>query len=82
MLSLVTVIVIVTVVPASAAVGVYVGVSVFTPAVIVPAPFSVHNMVPLVAVAPVTVAVALEQIVCDPPAAAVGNGFTVKVSEL
>ncbi|MNI93165.1 hypothetical protein D3C73_1510740 [compost metagenome] len=63
--------------PSSAAVRVYIGVTLFTPPVIVPAPFSLHSIVPLVAVAPVTVAVALEQIVCDPPAAAVGNGLTI-----
>ena len=72
-LSLVTVIVKVTEVPASAAVGVYVGVSVVAPEVIVPAPFSVHEIVPFVAEAPLTVAVALEQMVCVPPAVAVGK---------
>lgn len=45
------------------------------PAVMDPAPFSVHKMVPFVALAPLTVAVAFEQIVCVPPAVAVGNGL-------
>ena len=72
-----TVIVKVTVVPASAAAAVYVGVKDVSPAVIEPAPFSVHKIVPLAEVAPLTVAVALEQIVCVPPAVAVGNGLTI-----
>ncbi len=48
---LVTVIVRVTVFPSSAAVAVYVGVSVVAPAVIVPAPSSSQAIVPFVAVA-------------------------------
>lgn len=76
-LLLVTVIVKVTVFPASAAAAVYVGVKVVAPAVIEPAPFSDQEIVPFDEVAPLTVAVALEQIVCVPPAVAVGNRFTI-----
>ena len=47
---------------------------------IVPAPFSVHKIVPLLELAPLTVAVALEQIVCEPPDTAVGNAVTVPVA--
>ena len=46
---------------------------------IVPAPFSVHKIVPFEELAPLTVAVALEQIVCVPPETAVGNGLTITV---
>lgn len=76
---LVTVIVRVMVVPASAVVGVYVGVRVVDPAVIDPAPFSDHKMVPFEAVTPLTVAVPLEQMVWLPPAEAVGCASTVKI---
>ena len=38
-------------------------------------------MVPFVALAPLTVAVALEQMVCIPPAVAVGNWSTVIITE-
>ena len=41
-----------------------------------PSPFSTQEIVPLVALAPLTVAVPFWQIVCVPPADAVGNGFT------
>ena len=58
------------------------GVSVVAPAVIVPAPFSVHRIVPFVAEAPLTVAVAFEQMVCVPPAVAVGGESTVKTPVL
>ena len=44
-----------------------------------PAPLCVHKIVPFVALAPLTVAVALEQIVWLPPADAVGNGLTLTV---
>ena len=54
---LLTVMVIVTVLPASPAAGVYVGVKDVEPPVIVPAPFSVHKIVPFVELAPLTVAV-------------------------
>ena len=46
-----------------------------------PAPFSVHAMVPLLDDAPLTVAVALEQIVWLPPAEAVGTPLIVIVLE-
>ena len=49
---LLTVIVKITVVPASPAAAVYVGVNVAAPAVIEPAPFSVQEIVPFVADAP------------------------------
>ena len=52
------------------------GVVVFAPAVIEPYPFSVHEIVPLLALAPLTVAVAPTQIVWLPPADAVGNAET------
>jgi hypothetical protein len=58
---LVTVIVKVTGVPASPAAAVYVGVNVVA-SVIEPAPFSVQRIVPLVELAPLTVAVLFEQI--------------------
>jgi hypothetical protein len=58
-----TVIVKITVCPASPAAAVYVGVSVVAPDVIEPAPFSVHAIVPLLDVAPLTVAVPFWQIV-------------------
>ena len=58
------------------------GVRVVAPAVIFPAPFSVHRIVPFVAEAPFTVAVAFEQIVCVPPAFAVGSESTVKILAL
>ena len=48
----------------------------------VPAPFSVQEMVPFEAEAPLTVAVAFEQIVCDPPAVAIGKESTVKIPVL
>ena len=44
-----------------------------------PAPFSVQEIVPFVELAPFTVAVALEQMVCVPPAVAIGNGLTITV---
>ena len=53
----------VTVLPASPAAAVYVGVNVVAPDVIEPAPFSVHSIVPLDEVAPLTVAVPFWQIV-------------------
>ena len=49
------------------------------PDVIVPAPFSVHKIVPFVEVAPLTVAVPFEQIDCVPPETAVGKGLTITV---
>ena len=49
------------------------------PAVMEPAPFSVHMIVPFDALAPLTVAVAFEQIAWLPPADAVGNGLTLTV---
>ena len=55
--ALLTVIVKVTVFPASPIADVYVGVNVLAPDVILPAPFSVHNIVPLLELAPLTVAV-------------------------
>ena len=64
--------VIVSVTVESPAAGVYVGETVPCPAVIEPAPFSVQTIVPLVAVAPETVAVPVMQIVSLPPALAVG----------
>ncbi len=76
---LVTVIVKVTVVPASPAAAVYVGVKVVAPAVIEPAPFSVHKIVPLEEDAPETVVDSLEQMVEVPPALAVGKGLTLTV---
>ena len=76
---LVTVIVKVTAVPASPAAAVYTGVNEVAPDVIVPAPFSVHAIVPLLELAPLIVAVAFEQIVWLPPDTAVGNGFTFTV---
>ena len=78
-LLLVTVMVNVTVVPASPGAGVYTGVRVDPPDVIEPAPFSVHAIVPFVAVAPLTVAVSFTHIVCKPPALAVGKGSTFTV---
>jgi hypothetical protein len=47
----------VTVFPASPAAAVYVGVRVVDPAVIEPVPLCVHNIVPFVELAPLTVAV-------------------------
>ena len=76
---LVTVIVKVTAFPASPAAAVYIGVNEVSPEVIEPAPFSVHAIVPLLELAPLTVAVLFEQILWFPPATAVGNGFTVIV---
>ena len=76
---LVTVIVKVTADPASPAAAVYVGVVVPCPFVIVPAPFSIHAIVPLVELAPLTVAVLFGQIVWFPPATAVGNASTFTV---
>ena len=73
-----TVIVKVIVVPASAKAGKYVGVNV-VPFEIVPAPFEVQRIVPFVAVAPLTIAESPIQIVCVPPADAVGNGLTFTV---
>ena len=58
-----TVIVKVTVFPASPAAAVYVGVNVVVPEVIDPAPFSVQAIVPFDDVAPLTVAVPFEQMV-------------------
>ena len=77
---LVTVIVKVTAVPASPAAAVYTGAVVVPPDVIVPDPFSVHAIVPLLELAPLTVAVLFEQILWFPPAAAVGNGSIVTVN--
>jgi hypothetical protein len=54
-------------------------VSVVAPAVIEPAPSSVQSIVPFDELAPLTVAVAFEQIVCVPPADAIGNALTVVV---
>jgi hypothetical protein len=71
----VTVNVRVTAVPASEGAGSYVGVSVVA-LVSVPEPLEVHRIVPFMAEAPLTVAVSLSQIVCDPPAEAVGAGLT------
>ena len=79
---LVTVMVRITSVPASAATGVYVGVNVVAPAVIDPAPFSVHRIVPFEAEAPLTVADPDEHITWLPPVVAAGNGFTVIVAEV
>ena len=76
---LVTVIVKVTAFPASPAAAVYIGVNEVSPEVIEPAPFSVHAIVPLLELAPLTVAVLFEQILWFPPAAAVGNAFTFTV---
>ena len=53
----------VTVLPPSPAAGVYTGVSDVAPEVIEPAPFSVQAIVPLDELAPITVAVPVEQIV-------------------
>ena len=47
----------------------------------VPAPEVVHKIVPFAALAPVTVAVTFAQIVCEPPAVAVGNGVIVNTIE-
>ena len=69
----------VTALPASPAAAVYVGVKVVAPAVIEPAPFSVHNIVPLVEFAPLTMAVPFWQIVWLPPADAVGVALTFTV---
>ena len=76
---LVTVIVNVTVLPASDVLEVYVGFIVPCPFVIVPAPLWVQKMVPFAALAPLTVAEVLEHIVWEPPAVADGNGFTIIV---
>ena len=75
---LVTVIVKVTAVPASPAAAVYVGVNVVE-FVNEPKPLVVHTIVPLLELAPLTVAVLFEQILWLPPAAAVGNAFTFTV---
>ena len=79
-----TVIVKVTVLPASPAADVYVGVSEVPPAVIDPAPFSVHNIVPLeeVAAPPGTVYVPPAQMVPLPPAVAVGGCLFIKTTVL
>ena len=76
----VTVIVSVTVLPASPAAGVYTGVSVVAPEVIEPAPFSVQAMVPFDELAPLIAAVPETHIVCVPPAIAVGCKLTVAVT--
>ena len=76
---LVTVIVNITWDPASEAFAVYVGVVVPWPFEIFPAPLWVQTMVPFAAIAPLTVAEELEQIVWEPPAVADGNGFTIIV---
>ena len=76
----VTVMVNVTVVPASPAAGVYTGVSVAPPEVIDPAPLSVQAMVPLDELAPLIVAVDVTHIVCVPPADAVGCKLIVAVT--
>ena len=60
---LVTVIVKVTVLPASPAAAVYKGVNVFDPEVMDHAPFSVHIIVPFEVAEPLIVAVALAHIV-------------------
>jgi hypothetical protein len=78
---LVTVIVSVTVVPASPAAAVYVGVKVVDPEVIDPEPSSVHSMVPLVALAPLTVADPFSQMVILPPALASGREWMVIVAD-
>ena len=51
--------------------------SVLAPEVIEPAPLSVHAIIPLEEVAPLTVAVPFWQIVWLPPAVAVGEPFTI-----
>ena len=78
---LVTVIVRVTALPASPAAAVYVGVKVVAPAVIEPAPFSVHAIVPFEALAspPVKVYEPVWQIVALPPAEADGEASTFTV---
>ena len=70
----------VTVFPPSPDCAVYVGFNAVEFEVIEPAPFSVHNIVPLAEVAPLTIAEALEQIVCEPPAVAVGKEVTVPLA--
>ena len=75
---LVTVMVNVTVFPASPAAAVYTGAVVVPPEVIEPAPLWVHAIVPLVD-DELMVAVPFEQIVWLPPALAVGNAFTITV---
>jgi hypothetical protein len=47
-----------------------------------PDPLLVHKIVPLLELAPLTVAVPVWQIVCEPPATAVGEKFTVTVTLL
>jgi len=76
---LVTVMVRVTVVPASPTAAVYTGVKVVAPEVMEPVPLCVHKIVPLDELAPLTVAVAFEQMVWFPPAVAVGKGLTLTV---
>jgi hypothetical protein len=77
---LVTVIVKVTTVPASPATELYcAAVVVAVDAVIVPNPLCVHNIAPLLALAPVTVALLPWQMVWLPPADAVGCWLTVTV---
>jgi hypothetical protein len=74
----VTVNVNVTTVPASPGSGVYVGVNVFAFAVMLPAPFSVHSIVPFAELAPPTVkAVVTHVSELATPASAVGALFTV-----
>lgn len=77
---LVTVMVNVTVVPASAEPGVYSGLA-RVASLNVPVPEVVHKIVPLAALAPLTVAVTFAQIVCEPPAVAEGNGVIVNTIE-
>jgi hypothetical protein len=61
--------------PASPAVGVYTGVNEFIPEVIAPVPFSVQKIEPLLYVAPLTVAVATAQIVCEARPEILALGF-------
>jgi hypothetical protein len=77
-LLLLTVIVKVTVVPASAATGMYVGDNVVA-LISAPDPFSVHTIVPFANVASVTVYALVSQVsAVAAPASAVGTAFTVK----
>ena len=75
----VTVMVRVTTVPASPTPGVYVGLVAVAFAVILPAPFSVHRIVPFAELAPATVKAVVSQVSeLATPASAVGASFTVK----
>ena len=73
-----TVIVNVTVFPASPAAAVYVGVNVVS-FESDPEPLCVQRIVPFEELAPLTVAVPVSQIVAVPPAEAVGDAFTITV---